>query len=77
MFTTTFWRDTAERATRAAATAFIPAISGEAIFWNLGWQPLVGIPATAALLEIAVSLSAIKVGKPGTPAMLNHDTVDK
>lgn len=73
MFTTSFWRDTIERATRAAATAFIPVLGGEAIFWNLGWEPLIGIPATAALLEIAASLAAIKIGKPGTPTMLNRD----
>lgn len=77
MFTISFWRDTAERATRAAATAFIPVLGGEAIFWDLGWEPLVGIPVTAALLEIAASLSAIKIGKVGTPALLDHDTVNE
>lgn len=69
MFTFAFWKDTAERAIRAAATSFIAAVGGDAFLWNLGWKGLVGIPATAAVLEIALSLSSVKIGQQGTASM--------
>jgi hypothetical protein len=69
MFTFAFWKDTAERAIRAAATSFIAAVGGDAFLWNLGWKGLVGIPATAAILEIALSLSSVKIGQQGTASM--------
>jgi hypothetical protein len=69
VFTFAFWKDTSERAIRAAATSFIAAVGGDAFLWNLGWKGLVGIPATAAVLEVALSLSSVKIGQQGTASM--------
>lgn len=69
MFTVAFWKDTTERVVRAAAAAFIPVVGGEAFFWNLGLAGLIGIPACAAALELAVALASIKAGQEGTASM--------
>jgi hypothetical protein len=69
MFTKTFWKDTAERAVRNAATSFVSTVGATAILWELNWQVIVGIPATAAILEIAVALSGNKVGQKGTASL--------
>lgn len=71
MFTFAFWKDTAERAIRAASTSFMAAVGGDAFLWDLGWKGLIGIPATAAVLEIALSLSSVKIGQQGTASMTN------
>lgn len=69
MFTKAFWKDTAERAIRSAATSFITTVGGEAFIWDLGWPALVGIPLGAAVLEVAVSLSSYQIGQQGTPKL--------
>lgn len=74
MFTFAFWKDTAERAIRAAATSFMAAVGGDAFLWDLGWRGLVGIPATAAVLEIALSLSAANIGPHGTASITEPPT---
>jgi hypothetical protein len=69
MFTKRFWKDTSERAIRASATSFLAALGGDALLWDLGWKGLVGIPVTAAVLEVALSLSSAKIGPEGTASM--------
>lgn len=71
MFTLVFWKDTIERATRAAATSFIAVLGANAVMWDLDWQALLGIPATAAVLEIAVSLSSAGLNQKGTAGIVN------
>lgn len=69
MFTKSFWRDTAERAIRNAASAFIGTLGGTAIFWQVHWELLVGVPVTAAVVEVAVSLSGVGIGQKGTASL--------
>lgn len=69
MFTKAFWRDTSERAIRSAATSFIATASGTAILWDIHWQLLVGVPVTAAVLEVAIALSGSKIGQKGTASL--------
>lgn len=69
MFTRAFWKDTAERAIRSGATSFVATFGGTAILWNLHWQLLVGIPLTAAVLEVAVALSSASIGRKGTASL--------
>lgn len=71
MFTFTFWKDTAERAVRNAATSFLAVAGGNATFWELGSDALIAIPASAALLEIVVSLSTAGIGQRGTAGIVN------
>lgn len=72
MFTIVFWKDTCERAARAAATSLTAVIGGEVTVLNLGWEALVGIPATAAVLEVVFSVSSAGVGPKGTPALVEY-----
>lgn len=53
----------------SGATSFVATFGGTAILWNLHWQLLVGIPLTAAVLEVAVALSSASVGKKGTASL--------
>lgn len=69
MFTKSFWTDTAERAIRSGATSFVATVGGTAILWDLNWELLVGIPVTAAVLEVAIALSGSRVGKRGTASL--------
>lgn len=69
MFSTSFWRDTTERAVRAAATSFIATLGGTAILWHINWELLVGVPVTAAALEVAIALSGTKIGQKGTASL--------
>lgn len=69
MFTKTFWKDTSERAIRNAATSFVATLGSTAIFWHVNWELLVGVPATAAVLEVAIALSGAKVGSKGTASL--------
>lgn len=69
MFSKSFWRDTAERAVRNAATSFSATLGGTAILWELKWELLIGVPLTAAVLEVAVSLSGTRVGQKGTASL--------
>lgn len=71
MFTLVFWKDTCERAIRAAATSFIAVLGADATMWNLDGQVLIGVPATAAVLEIAVSLSSAGLSQKGTAGIVN------
>jgi hypothetical protein len=43
--------------------------------WNLGPEALIGIPAAAAILEIAVSLSTAGIGQRGTAGIVNTASV--
>jgi len=69
MFTKAFWKDTSERAVRNAATSFIATLGGTAILWHVNWELLVGVPVTAAVLEVAIALSGAKVGQKGTASL--------
>jgi hypothetical protein len=69
MFTKEFWKDTSERAVRNAATSFVAAFGAEALLWDLGWEVVVGIPLTAAVLEVAVALSGSKIGQKNTASL--------
>lgn len=71
MFTLIFWKDTLERATRNASTSFIAIIGADTVMLDLGWEAILGIPATAAILEIAVSLSTVGLGQNGTAGIVN------
>lgn len=71
MFTFTFWKDTTERAVRAASTSFLAVAGGNATFWDLGSDALLAIPASAAVLEIVVSLSTAGIGPRGTAGIVN------
>lgn len=71
MFSFTFWKDTTERAVRAAATSFLAAAGGNATFWSLGSDVLIAIPVSAAFLEIVVSLSAAGIGQRGAAGIVN------
>jgi hypothetical protein len=71
MFTTSFWKDATERAVRVAATSFIGVVGGEAIIWNIGWQGLIGVPVTAAILDYAASLAFSGTGRKGTAGLIH------
>jgi hypothetical protein len=65
MFNRGFWRDAFERAFRNAATSFAAMIAGQATMFNFGWEALIGVPLTAAALEIATSMSSVNLGARG------------
>lgn len=75
MFTFTFWKDTTERAVRNAAASFMAVAGGNATFWDLGSDALIAIPASAAFLEIVVSLSTAGIGQRGTAGIVNTTPV--
>lgn len=48
---------------------------GNATFWDLGSDALIAIPASAAFLEIVVSLSTAGIGQRGTAGIVNTTPV--
>ena len=47
----------------------VAAFGAEALLWDLGWEVVLGIPLTAAVLEVAIALSGSKVGRKGTASL--------
>ncbi len=66
-----FWLNTAERAVRTWAQAFV-ALAGATAFDVLtaNWQALVGVSTGAALLSVATSIVASGVGDKGSPSLV-------
>jgi len=66
-----FWIQTAERAVRTWAQAFL-ALAGAAAFDVLtaDWQALVGVSTGAALLSVATSIVASGVWDKGSPSLV-------
>lgn len=72
MTTREFWINTAERAIRTWAQAFL-ALSGATAFNVLtaDWQAIVGVSTGAAVLSVATSIVASGVGDKGTASLVD------
>ena len=67
MFTSAFWRATAERALRTIAqtAAALVGVDVATSVIDIDWQYVAGVSATAGVLSILTSVAAARVGEPG------------
>lgn len=66
MWSSSFWKATAERALRTFAQALAALIGAGAVnIIDIDWPASIGIAATAALLSVLTSIGANEVGSPG------------
>ncbi|SDR76114.1 holin [Corynebacterium timonense] len=72
MFATTFWKGAAERAVKTFAQSLVAAIGvGTAVpVWELGWEEMLGIAATATVLSVLTSIASAGAAEPGTPSLV-------
>lgn len=75
MFTTEFWKFTAERAVKTFAQSLIASIgvSATAPVWQLGWGEIIGIALTATLLSMLTSVASVGAATPGTPSLIKRE----
>lgn len=78
MFTTEFWKFTAERAVKTFAQSLIASIgvSAAAPVWDFGWGEVIGIALTATLLSVLTSVASVGAATPGTPSLIKREDVD-
>lgn len=76
MFTTEFWKSTAERAIKTFAQTLVAIIGVNVAvpIWQIGWQEVLGVAATATVLSVLTSIASIGSGKVGTPSLVNGHT---
>ncbi|EEI16251.1 holin [Corynebacterium lipophiloflavum] len=76
MFTTSFWASTLERAVKTFAQTLVAIIGVNAAvpIWQVGWQEVLGVAATATVMSVLTSVASIGAGKVGTPSLVNGGT---
>lgn len=71
MFTMSFWKQAAERAVKAAATALLAAwVVGDQVLnaWALDPKEGAGIALGGAVASLLLSVASLPVGEPGSPS---------
>lgn len=72
MFTTKFWKQTAERAAKSAAQALVVYWTGSEVFnaWSADWPQAGGIALGAAVLSLLTSVISAPAGEPESPSLV-------
>lgn len=74
MWTTNFWKQTAERAAKSAAQALIGLWTLDGVdVLNADWRLAGGIAGGAAVLSVLTSLATAKMGEPDDPSAVKKD----
>ena len=71
MFTSSFWKSTAERAIKTVAQALIAVLAATTFDWfTADWQAIAGTAVTAGLLSLLSSIASAGIGDKGTPSVI-------
>jgi len=74
MWTSIFWRQTAERAVKTAAQAgaafFVVGSTGVA---DVDWATVGGVAGAAAVASVLTSLASAPFGQPDSPSLVVED----
>ncbi len=74
MWTSLFWRQTAERAVKTAAQAgaafFVVGSTGVA---DVDWATVGGVAGAAAVASVLTSLASAPFGQPDSPSLVVED----
>jgi hypothetical protein len=72
MWTTTFWKDAAERALKTAAQALLSlwVVGGAFNILTVSWGPALGVAAGAAVVSLLTSLVSSGIGEKGTASLV-------
>lgn len=62
IFTTFFWKDTAERALRTFAQSILAVLAVGVPIWNIDWTEGLGIALTATAFSILTALASRGIG---------------
>ncbi|GAB4101630.1 holin [Micromonospora taraxaci] len=76
MFTTKFWKATAERAVKSAAQGLLLYWGADVVFnaWQADWAAAGGIASGAAVLSVLTSLVSAKVsGEGDSPSLVGAE----
>lgn len=73
MWTTTFWRETAERAIKTAAQAALAFfVVGQTVFQEIDWAVVAGGTAVAAVASVLTSLASSPFGPVDSPSLVGE-----
>jgi hypothetical protein len=74
MWTYSFWKDTVERAVRAAAVILLTLWAGDEGFnvLNVDWKAAGGLALTGAAIQVLMCFAALPAGAKGTASFLTH-----
>lgn len=70
MWTSFFWKDTAERALKTLAQALIATLAVGTPIWDLDWAASVGIALTATVVSVLTSIASVGVSDSGTASLV-------
>ena len=78
MFTSQFWKDTAERVLSTMAQALLAVIGADAFVPTAveSWQQGAVIVLLAGLMSLLKCIIAIRVGQEGTPSLVTEAAYD-
>lgn len=73
MWTTKFWKQTAERATKTAAQAGLAFfVVGETMFDQIDWAAVAGGTAVAAIASVLTSIASAPFGPEDSPSVVGE-----
>lgn len=73
MFKKLFWAEASERALKTLAQFFITLTAGTAFdVFSADWKTIVGLSLGGMILSYATSILSYKVGKTGTPSLVDE-----
>jgi hypothetical protein len=74
MWTKEFWKQTAERAVKTGAQAFVTLATATQWFdvFHADWNQIAGVSVGAAIVSVATSMGSdvVKVGEPNSPSLV-------
>lgn len=74
MFSSTFWKASAERAAKTFAQAVLALITGDGIgVLDVNWGDIGSIAALAALASVLTSVVSAPFGPEGSPSVVEDD----
>lgn len=78
MFTTAFWKATAERAVKTFAQGLLAAIgTGVTGLLDVAWGSALSFAGLAALLSVLTSLASARIGRRGGPSFGGLEVLEK